>query len=87
MSTKRTTRSRGNALPDEIIEVLGCMGGLHSYTDDWLAQQWQLWGPQLRQWWRRQFGDEPLIDDFARRGGWATKVLPDKIVKFKRDLP
>lgn len=86
MSTKRSRRARGSALPEEVIEALGWMGGMNEYTTDWLAQQWLLWGDPLREWWRRKFNQEPLIDEIARREGWATRRLPDRIVKFRRDV-
>jgi hypothetical protein len=85
MTTKRTRRARGTALPEEIIEVLGYGGGLHSYNDDWIVQQWQIYGDQLTVWWQRQFGEEPLINEWAEREGWATRRIPEVVVKLKKD--
>jgi hypothetical protein len=86
MTTKRTRRARGHALPAEVVEVLGFGGGMHSYTTDWLAQQWQLYGEQLREYWMRRFGKDVWLVDIAEREGWKSRRLPEVVVKLKRDL-
>lgn len=73
MPTKRKRVTRGSAVSEDVLCVLGIGSGINHMPDEELKLLWQEYGERVTEIWRRDFGQDPMVFDIARRAGWNKK--------------
>lgn len=70
MPTKRTRRGRGNAVPKEVLMLLGLGMGMNRYPEDELRELWREYGERVTAYWQTKYGKEPFAASIAEQERW-----------------